>query len=84
MTSKTVAIIGAGASGLVAAKVLLTDGFNITVFDRYSKLGGIWSEDGSYFNLHSQQISGTMEYSDFPDTNGKYSFYFLFFYINSR
>ncbi|CAF5136305.1 unnamed protein product, partial [Rotaria magnacalcarata] len=33
-SSKTVAIIGAGACGLVCAKVLLDDGFDVTLFER--------------------------------------------------
>lgn len=41
MTAKTVAIIGAGASGLAAAKVLLEDGFDVTVFDRQKKVDGV-------------------------------------------
>ncbi len=45
MTSKTVAIIGAGASGLVTAKALIQDGFDVTIFDRENHLGGIWSPD---------------------------------------
>ena len=39
--SKTVAIIGAGASGLVCAKVLMDDGFKVTIFERQREIGGI-------------------------------------------
>lgn len=63
----TVAIIGAGPAGLVAAKVLLIDGFDVTVFEERTTLGGIWSLEGSYYNLHSQQPGGTMEFSDLYD-----------------
>ena len=38
--SKSVAIVGAGPSGLVCAKVLLDDGFDVTVFDEQRELGG--------------------------------------------
>ena len=59
---KTVAIEGAGLSGLIAAKVLLVDGFDVTVFDKNATLGGIWSFEGSYYDLHTQQPGGTMEF----------------------
>jgi hypothetical protein len=43
---KTVAIIGAGPSGLVAAKTLLRSSslkFKVTVFEKSDRIGGIWS-----------------------------------------
>ncbi|CAF1034064.1 unnamed protein product [Rotaria sordida] len=67
MESKSVAIIGAGSSGLVAANVLLKDGFNVTIFERGRHIGGVWCEDIAYVNLHSQQFGGTMEFSDLFD-----------------
>ena len=67
---QTVAIVGAGPAGLVAAKVLLTDGFDVTVFDKNTTLGGIWSFEGSYHNLHAQQPGGTIEFSDLYDGKG--------------
>ncbi|CAF1041772.1 unnamed protein product [Adineta ricciae] len=62
--TRTVAIIGAGASGLVCAKTLLDDGFDVTLFDQQKELGGIWCEQSAYANLHSQQPGGTFEFSD--------------------
>ncbi|KAK8848777.1 FAD/NAD(P)-binding domain-containing protein [Apiospora arundinis] len=38
----TVAIIGAGLSGVVTAAHLLRAGFAVTVFERGSQLGGVW------------------------------------------
>ncbi|UJR22141.1 hypothetical protein I4U23_025205 [Adineta vaga] len=61
--TRTVAIIGAGACGLVCAKTLLDDGFNVTLFDRQKELGGIWSAESAYADLHSQQPGGTFEFS---------------------
>ena len=74
MSGRTVAIVGAGPSGLVAAKVLLDDGFNVTVFERKQTLGGIWNEEMAYFDLHTQQPGGTMEFSDLLDGEGKHFF----------
>lgn len=65
-----VAIVGAGPAGLVAAKVLLTDGFDVTIFDQHTTLGGIWSFEGSYYELHTQQPGGTIEFSDLYDGEG--------------
>ena len=69
--SKTVAIIGAGACGLVCAKVLLDDGFDVTLFDKQREVGGIWSAESAYVDLHSQQPGGTFEFSDLYDGTGK-------------
>lgn len=41
MRTKTVAIIDAGVSGLAAGKVLLEDGFYVTIFDRQKTIGSI-------------------------------------------
>ena len=68
---QTVAIVGAGPAGLVAAKVLLVDGFDVIVFEKNRTLGGIWSFEGSYYNLHTQQPGGTIEFSDLYDGEGK-------------
>lgn len=70
MSARSVAIIGAGASGLVAAKVLLEDGFNVTLFERQGQLGGIWSKESAYLDLVTQQPGGTMEFADLFDGQG--------------
>ncbi|KAI1134604.1 putative dimethylaniline monooxygenase [Hypoxylon sp. FL0543] len=43
----TVAVIGAGSSGLSMLKVLREDGFKVTLYERRSQVGGLWaySED---------------------------------------
>lgn len=68
---KSVAIVGAGAAGLVCAKVLLTDDFNVTLFERKRDLGGIWTSEFAYADLHTQQPGGTYEFSDLLDGEGK-------------
>ena len=73
MGRKTVAVVGAGASGLAAGKVLLEDGFDVTVFDRQKTVGGIWSPDSAYVDLKAQSIGGFMEYSNLPDVDGNFS-----------
>jgi dimethylaniline monooxygenase (N-oxide forming) len=73
MTAKTVAVVGAGPSGLVAAKVLMDDGFDVTIFDRHKQLGGIWSADWAYADLRTQAVKGFMEFSDLSDPEGNFS-----------
>ena len=43
-----VAVIGAGISGIVTAKCLLDDKFNIIVYEKTDHVGGLWqfTEDG--------------------------------------
>jgi dimethylaniline monooxygenase (N-oxide forming) len=73
VTTKIVAIIGAGVSGLAAGKVLLEDGFDVTIFDRQKTVGGIWSLDWAYADLHTQTIGSLMEFSNLHNT--EYKFY---------
>jgi dimethylaniline monooxygenase (N-oxide forming) len=40
--SKAIAVIGAGISGIMAAKYLRDVGLDVTVFERSTGLGGIW------------------------------------------
>ncbi|GAX79852.1 hypothetical protein CEUSTIGMA_g7292.t1 [Chlamydomonas eustigma] len=41
----TVAVIGAGAAGLVAARELKREGHSVTVFEQNSRIGGVWVYD---------------------------------------
>ena len=56
---------------MIAAKVLLDDGFDVTVFERELDLGGTWSDKMAYLDLHTQQPGGTMEFSDLYEGTGK-------------
>lgn len=38
-----VVVIGAGISGLAAAKCLLDDGFKVTLLERSGDIGGLWT-----------------------------------------
>ncbi|KAK7959171.1 uncharacterized protein PG986_004025 [Apiospora aurea] len=42
MVEKAVAVIGAGVSGLIAAKRLKAEGLNVRVFERADGPGGVW------------------------------------------
>ena len=71
---RTVAIIGAGASGLPAIKCCLDEGLEPTCFERTDYIGGLWhftkeSADGQACVMKSTVINTSKEmmcYSDFP------------------
>ena len=69
---KHICVIGAGPSGITAAKNLLDEGLKVTVFDRGSEVGGNWvfSETeghSSVFETTHIISSKTMsQYDDFP------------------
>ncbi|XP_068096016.1 dimethylaniline monooxygenase [N-oxide-forming] 2-like [Hyperolius riggenbachi] len=71
---KTVAVIGAGVSGLTAIKVCLEEGLDPTCFERSDDIGGLWKytdevEDGRasiYKSLVTNASKETSSFSDFP------------------
>ena len=63
MNSKSrIGIVGAGVAGLVTAKTLLARGFDCTLFERASNLGGVWATGYSNFGTQVQR-----ELYEFPD-----------------
>lgn len=72
-SGKRIAIIGAGASGIIAAKTMLEAGFeDVTVFEAGSWLGGMWNfgnDNGlsvAYRNLHINTDTYVTQLPDFP------------------
>lgn len=67
-----VAVIGAGAAGLCAAKHLLQRGQQVTVFEHGSHVGGLWvygNDNGmspTYESLHLNSEHKVTAYEDFP------------------
>jgi dimethylaniline monooxygenase (N-oxide forming) len=65
-----VAIIGAGACGICAAKYLLEVGFDVTVFEIGSQIGGMWcylndnGRSSAYRTLHINTSRGVTRFSD--------------------
>ncbi|WP_406088877.1 flavin-containing monooxygenase [Streptomyces sp. NBC_01013] len=72
MGSTRVAVIGAGAAGLAAAKALLDEGLDVTVLERGTRPGGLWARDDgagdspAYDSLHLNTSKGRTEFADFP------------------
>ncbi len=60
-------VVGAGPGGIVTAKVLLENGFDVTVFDKYQQVGGIWSSEGCYDGLANQAALRLFEFADLPN-----------------
>ncbi|KAM4641188.1 dimethylaniline monooxygenase [N-oxide-forming] 2-like [Discoglossus pictus] len=71
---KSVAVVGAGASGLVAIKSCLEEGLEPTCFERSKDIGGLWRyteviEDGRasiYKSVVTNSSKEMMSFSDFP------------------
>src|SRR5262245_36091578 len=64
--SRQVAVIGAGVAGLATAKVFLSQGHAVTVFERGDTLGGVWSPARRYPGLRLQTKRQCYIFSDFP------------------
>jgi len=66
------AIIGAGSSGIAAAKELHAKGLDVTVFEASDRVGGNWVFDNAngmssaYRGLHINTSRERMEFRDFP------------------
>ncbi|HVG44508.1 MAG TPA: NAD(P)/FAD-dependent oxidoreductase [Longimicrobium sp.] len=61
-----IGIVGAGLSGLVAAKTFLEEGFEVAVFEKEDELGGVWARSRRYPGLATQNPRDTYAFSDFP------------------
>jgi dimethylaniline monooxygenase (N-oxide forming) len=61
-----VCIVGAGVAGLVTAKVLKQDGFDVVVFEKESELGGVWAQSRTYPGLRANNSRESYAFSDFP------------------
>ena len=64
------AIVGAGPSGLAAAKYALEAGFDVTVFEASDELGGQWHtaarHSGVWPGMHTNTSRAMTAFSDFP------------------
>ncbi|BBK31934.1 cation diffusion facilitator CzcD-associated flavoprotein CzcO [Stella humosa] len=68
----TIAVIGAGSSGIAVAKALKERGLAFDVFEKGSDLGGMWRYDNdnglssAYRSLHIDTSRRNLGYPDFP------------------
>jgi dimethylaniline monooxygenase (N-oxide forming) len=74
------AVIGAGASGLVTARLLIQSGVDTTVYEAGSHAGGLWVYDNdngqsiAYRNLHINTHKRRTQYRHFPFPAGTIDF----------
>jgi cation diffusion facilitator CzcD-associated flavoprotein CzcO len=75
MEMRTVAIIGAGPAGLVAARYLKSEGFTPVIFEQGDSVGGQWTGDrrhsGAWASMRTNLSRVMMAFSDLrhePDT----------------
>src|SRR3954447_15449951 len=65
-----VAVVGAGPSGIVAAKYALEAGFDVTVFEAGDGLGGQWhtsaAHSGVWPGMHTNTSRAMTAFSDLP------------------
>ncbi|MFI5775852.1 flavin-containing monooxygenase [Nocardia sp. NPDC051570] len=61
-----VVVIGAGIAGLVTAKVLRDDGFEVLVVEKGPAIGGVWTPSRTYPGLRTNNSRETYAYSDHP------------------
>jgi dimethylaniline monooxygenase (N-oxide forming) len=68
----TACIIGAGSSGIAAAKKLVDAGIDVDVFEKSDRVGGNWvfgnrnEMSSAYRSLHINTSRDRMEYADYP------------------
>ncbi len=73
---RQVAVIGAGAAGLCAARHLLARGVEVVVYELGSQVGGLWvyeNDSGlspAYASLHLNSEARVTAYKDFPFPEG--------------
>ncbi len=61
-----IAIIGTGFAELSTAKILKAFDHTVTLFEKESDIGGVWSASRRYPRLTTQNVRSTYALSDFP------------------
>jgi cation diffusion facilitator CzcD-associated flavoprotein CzcO len=64
VSPKQVCVIGAGVSGLAAAKAFSTRGHKVTIVECSADLGGVWEPARSYPEVQTQSPKDLYRYTD--------------------
>ena len=64
VSPKHVCVIGAGVSGLAAAKAFSSRGHRVTIVERSADLGGVWEPARSYPDVQTQSPKELYRYTD--------------------
>lgn len=65
-TRKKVCVIGAGVSGLAAAKAFKQRGHEVSIMERGADLGGVWELSRSYPDVQTQSPKDLYRFTDKP------------------
>lgn len=65
-SARRVCVVGAGIAGLVTAKILRDDGFEVRVFEKEPSIGGVWAASRTYPELRTNTPREAFAFSDFP------------------
>ena len=70
VSPKQVCVIGAGVSGLAAAKAFAAHGHKVTIIEKSGDLGGVWDPARSYPDVQTQSPKDLYRYTDkaMPDS----------------
>ena len=70
VSPKQVCVIGAGVSGLAAAKAFAEHGHKVTIIEKSGNLGGVWDPTRCYPDVQTQSPKDLYRYTDqaMPDT----------------
>src|SRR5215471_430118 len=66
VSQKQVCIVGAGVSGLAAAKAFSARGHKVTIIEKSADLGGVWEPARSYPDVQTQSPKDLYRYTDKP------------------
>jgi dimethylaniline monooxygenase (N-oxide forming) len=61
---KTLTIVGAGVSGIITARIFKQYGFDVTVYEKETEVGGVWASSRSYPGLRTQNPKDTYHFSE--------------------
>src|SRR5215471_4603823 len=64
VSPKQVCVIGAGVSGLAAAKAFAAHGHKVTIIEKSGDLGGVWDPSRSYPDVQTQSPKDLYRYTD--------------------
>jgi dimethylaniline monooxygenase (N-oxide forming) len=64
VSPKQVCVIGAGVSGLAAAKAFAAHGHKVTIVEKAGDLGGVWDPARSYPDVQTQSPKDLYRYTD--------------------
>ncbi len=70
VSPKQVCVIGAGVSGLAAAKAFAEHGHKVTIIEKSGNLGGVWDPARCYPDVQTQSPKDLYRYTDraMPDS----------------